>query len=86
MKLAGKVALVTGAQQGIGAAIATASAEEGADVAVNWLDDEKAVEAVASGIRKAGRRALPVRADMARLAEIAVPVPELDPHGLRSSA
>jgi NAD(P)-dependent dehydrogenase (short-subunit alcohol dehydrogenase family) len=70
MKLAGKVALVTGAQQGIGAAIATALAEEGADIAINWLDDEKAAEAVASRIREAGRRALLVKADMARLAEI----------------
>lgn len=70
MKLAGKVALVTGAQQGIGAAIATALAEEGADVAVDWLDDQRAAEAVAGVVRKAGRRALLVRADMARLAEI----------------
>ena len=70
MKLAGKVALVTGAQQGIGAAIATALAEEGADVAVNWLDDQRAAEAVASAIWKAGRRALLVKADMVRLAEI----------------
>ena len=36
MKLAGKVALVTGAQQGIGAAIAAALAGEGADVALTW--------------------------------------------------
>jgi NAD(P)-dependent dehydrogenase (short-subunit alcohol dehydrogenase family) len=70
MKLAGKVALVTGAQQGIGAAIATALAEEGADVAVNWLDDEKAAEAVAGAVRKTGPRALLVKADMASLAEI----------------
>jgi NAD(P)-dependent dehydrogenase (short-subunit alcohol dehydrogenase family) len=70
MKLAGKVALVTGAQQGIGAAIATALAEEGADVAVNWLDDQTAAAAVATAIRKAGRRAFLVKADMARLAEI----------------
>ncbi len=44
MKLKGKVALVTGAQQGIGAAIALALAGEGADVAVTWHDDEKAAD------------------------------------------
>ncbi|HEX7201121.1 MAG TPA: SDR family NAD(P)-dependent oxidoreductase, partial [Dongiaceae bacterium] len=48
MKLAGKVALVTGAQQGIGAAIGRALAEEGADVALSWLDDQAGAEAVAN--------------------------------------
>ena len=43
MKLAGRIALVTGGQQGIGAAIAIALAEEGADVAVTWLDGGQAV-------------------------------------------
>ena len=42
MQLAGKVALVTGAQQGIGRAIATGFAAAGADLAINWLDDENA--------------------------------------------
>jgi len=70
MKLAGKVALVTGAQQGIGAAIAVALAEEGADVTVAWLDDEPAAAAVAARVRKAGRRAHLVRVDVARLADI----------------
>mgnify|MGYP003894424237 CR=1 FL=1 len=51
MKLAGKVALVTGAQQGIGAAIALALAGEGADVALTWLDNRAAAEAVAEGER-----------------------------------
>ena len=70
MKLAGKVALVTGAQQGIGAAIAAALAEEGADVALTWLDDQPAAEKVAARIREAGRRVHLVRADVARLADI----------------
>lgn len=70
MKLAGKVALVTGAQQGIGAAIARALAAEGADVALTWLDDEAAAQAVAADIRAAGRRAHLVRADVAQVADI----------------
>ena len=70
MKLAGKVALVTGAQQGIGAAIAVALAAEGADVTVAWLDDEPAAAGVAARVRKAGRRAHLVRVDVARLADI----------------
>jgi NAD(P)-dependent dehydrogenase (short-subunit alcohol dehydrogenase family) len=70
MKLAGRVALVTGAQQGIGAAIAVALAEDGADIAITWLDDEPAAKAVADRIRQAGRRAHLVRADVARLADI----------------
>src|SRR5262245_26880645 len=70
MKLTGKIALVTGAQQGIGAAIAVALGEEGADVALTWLDDQKASEAVAARIRQAGRRVHLIRADVARLADI----------------
>ena len=70
MKLAGRIALVTGAQQGIGAAIAVALAEEGADVTITWLDDEPAAEAVAGRIRQAGRRVHLTRADVARLAGI----------------
>jgi len=70
MKLTGRVALVTGAQQGIGAAIAIALAEAGADVAINWLDDEKAAKAVAAKVTAAGRKALLIKADMSKLAEI----------------
>jgi len=40
MELADKVVLVTGAQQGIGRAMACEFAAAGADVAINWLDDE----------------------------------------------
>jgi NAD(P)-dependent dehydrogenase (short-subunit alcohol dehydrogenase family) len=67
MQCADKVVLVTGAQQGIGRAMALEFAAAGADVAINWLDDEPAAEAVADGVRAAGRRALPVQADLGRI-------------------
>ncbi|HVC53861.1 MAG TPA: glucose 1-dehydrogenase [Stellaceae bacterium] len=67
MQGTGKVVLVTGAQQGIGAAIAAAFAAAGADVAVNWLDDEAAAERVADTVRAYGRRAVTIRADLGRI-------------------
>jgi NAD(P)-dependent dehydrogenase (short-subunit alcohol dehydrogenase family) len=76
MKLTGKIALVTGAQQGIGAAIALALAEAGADVAVTFLDDAAAAETVAQGARKFGRRAVTLKADVAKLADIEAMVTE----------
>jgi NAD(P)-dependent dehydrogenase (short-subunit alcohol dehydrogenase family) len=76
MKLAGRVALVTGAQQGIGAAIAVALAEAGADVALTWLDDRPAADGVAERVRQAGRRVHLIRADVARLADIDMMVTE----------
>ena len=50
-------ALVTGAQQGIGAAAAIALARAGADVAINYLDDLAAAQAVAAAVEEAGGRA-----------------------------
>ena len=70
MDLSGKVVLVTGAQQGIGRAIAMHCAAAGADVAVNWLDDERAASDIAGEIRATGHRALAARADMGRLPEV----------------
>jgi 3-oxoacyl-[acyl-carrier protein] reductase len=70
MRLSGKVALVTGAQQGIGRAIAVALARDGADVSVNYLDDPSAAERVAEEIRGMGRRAISVQADVSKPADV----------------
>jgi 3-oxoacyl-[acyl-carrier protein] reductase len=70
MRLAGKVALVTGAQQGIGKAIALAYGREGAHVVVNYLDDPTAAEAIATELRSLGRQALAVAGDVSRPAEV----------------
>ncbi len=63
--LTGKAALVTGAQQGIGAAIAIALAQQGADVAINYLDGLAEAEAVAAAVRRTGQRAELVAGDVA---------------------
>ena len=64
-KLAGKAALVTGGDSGIGRAVAIAYAREGADVAISYLPDEqKDAEAVGNWIEKAGRRALLLPGDI----------------------
>ncbi|WP_243303053.1 SDR family NAD(P)-dependent oxidoreductase [Geothrix oryzisoli] len=63
MSLAGKVALVTGASRGIGAAVARALAGRGAAVAVNYFGSEAAALAVVTEIQAAGGRAMAVKAD-----------------------
>jgi 3-oxoacyl-[acyl-carrier protein] reductase len=70
MQLRGKVVLVTGAQQGIGRAMALGFAAAGADVAINWLDDDSAAQSIADEVRAQGRRALLVQADIGRLEQV----------------
>src|SRR5215470_3990419 len=69
MTFDGKTVLVTGAQQGIGRAVAVAFAEAGAAVAVNYLDDQKAAEGVADVVRQRGRRAVVLQADVGQVAQ-----------------
>ncbi len=70
MRLKDKVALVTGASRGIGRGIAEIFAEEGAHVAVNYTAHEKAAEDVATWVRGKGRRAITVKADVAKRADV----------------
>ena len=64
MKLAGQVAVVTGASRGIGAAVARRLAKDGAAVALIYQSQRAAAEAVATDIRKHGGRAAVFQADV----------------------
>jgi 3-oxoacyl-[acyl-carrier protein] reductase len=68
--LTGKVAIVTGASKGIGAAIAKALAAAGAAVAVNYASDETGAERAVAEIIAQGGKAVAVRADMSKAVEV----------------
>jgi 3-oxoacyl-[acyl-carrier protein] reductase len=65
MQLKGRTALVTGASRGIGRAIALSLAQEGADVAVNYVSSEGAAKEVVERILAMGRKAMLAQADVA---------------------
>lgn len=69
-RLAGRVAIVTGASKGIGAAIARMYAEEGAKVVVNYHSSEERAKEVASEIKQAGGKCLLARADVSKTSEV----------------
>jgi len=69
MRLKGKVAVVTGGAQGLGLAISSMFAKNGAKVAIVDLDESKAAAAV-DGIRKAGGDAMFVKADVSKSAQV----------------
>ena len=62
----GQVAIITGAQQGIGKAIAVKLASEGADIVVNWLDDKEKASEVADLVKSQGRKVVMFKGDIGR--------------------
>ena len=70
MLLRGKVALVTGASQGIGRAIAIALAKEGANIVVNYIGSEESADKVVEEIKKIGVEAIALKADISNFKEV----------------
>ena len=67
--MGGRVAIVTGASRGIGRAVAERLAQNGADIVIKYLRDERAAEEVKASVESFGARALKCRADVASAEE-----------------
>src|SRR5205085_6897965 len=78
--LSNRVALVTGGSRGIGAAVALALANAGADVAVNYRERADAAHAVCTEITGMGRKAIAIQADVSVSAEVKRMITEVEPH------
>lgn len=70
MKLAGKVAIITGARRGIGRGIAEVFAQQGADVVIADLECDEQAENVARQVRAVGRRSMVARVDVTRREDV----------------
>jgi 3-oxoacyl-[acyl-carrier protein] reductase len=73
----GRVALVTGASRGIGAAVAARLAREGAGVAINYLHSADKAEELAHDLVRAGLRAVTVKGDVARAEDVSAMVQQI---------
>src|SRR5258708_25989424 len=67
-RLAGKATVITGADSGIGRAVAIAFAREGADVLISYLDEHDDAQETARWVEQAGRKAVLVPGDLANAA------------------
>lgn len=84
-KLTGKVAVVTGASKGIGAAIAEKLGSEGANVVVNYSTDRVGAEKVAQKINASGAKATVIKANLARPQEVKLLFAETKRHLAKST-
>lgn len=69
-RLAGRTALITGGNTGIGRAIAKAYAAEGAEIAIAWIDREADAQSLVAEIQAMGRKAIAVRTDVTKEADV----------------